>query len=487
MPFVPLVVTLPEDVDPGTAQLVFDYIGSDPAAVTNVGTLSNPVYQPAAGSLRLWTQDGTQSRDGRGINDGGDYITPGDEFDADLLTWQDAPNSLEQQATVYIEAIRPSTTTGDMSIQYSVDAEGDGIFAPAVAVHLTAVQDTVPDYSGSGLAGVAQGADGGNPMSNAYSGAVRLSDGIVNYATTDFSVPGTGFARSVGRVWTDQPGLVVNPSFGNGEIMTQLPYLIQATGSIIAVVDGQPYYFDQVSPNTYKERFFGLEQLTFLGNNQYQFVDTTGTRIVFNGFAVQNPANLTQGMYQRGAMKSVTDADGNTITVTQYDTLGNTVLVSEGSDLFTYAYTAAGNYAELLTSLSVSRNRQIIANIQYAYCGMNDPYGDAGDLKQVRVWTCASSTSSLQEVDGSYYRYYDCGYDDLDDAVTGPAYARLVAGVSARRHSARPASLRLALDSVRSLRPTRSSSNTTSRTARLGRLSLARGPRRWEIRRPSRT
>ena len=91
MPFVPLVVTLPEDVDPGTAQLVFDYIGSDPAAVTNVGTSSNPVYQPAAGSLRLWTQDGTQSRDGRGINDGGDYITPGDEFDADLLTWQDAP------------------------------------------------------------------------------------------------------------------------------------------------------------------------------------------------------------------------------------------------------------------------------------------------------------------------------------------------------------------------------------------------------------
>ena len=76
-------------------------------------------------------------------------------------------------------------------------------------------------------------------------------------------------------------------------------------------------------PNVYQERFFGLEQLTFnAGNDQYQFVDTTGTRIVFNGFAVQNPANLTQGMYQRGAMKSVTDADGNAITVTQYDTLG---------------------------------------------------------------------------------------------------------------------------------------------------------------------
>ena len=110
-------------------------------------------------------------------------------------------------------------------------------------------------------------------MSNAYSGAVRLSDGIVNYATTDFSVPGSGFTSSVSRVWTDQPGLVVNPSFGNGQIMCQLPYLIQATGSIIAVVDGQPYYFDQVSPGVYKERFFGLEQLTFnVATGLYQFV-----------------------------------------------------------------------------------------------------------------------------------------------------------------------------------------------------------------------
>ena len=51
--------------------------------------------------------------------------------------------------------------------------------------------------------------------------------------------------------------------------------------------------------------------------------------------------------------------------------------MTEGSDLFTYAYTSVGNSAELLTSVSVSRNRQIIANIQYTYCGMNDPFGDA--------------------------------------------------------------------------------------------------------------
>ena len=277
-------------------------------------------------------------------------------------------------------------------------------------------------------------------MSKAYSGAVRLSDGIVNFPTTDFSVPGTGFARTVSRIWTDQPGLVVNPSFGNGEIMTQLPYLIQATGSIIAVIDGQPYYFDQISTNTYQERFVGLEQLTYdSANDQYQFVDTTGTRIVFNGFAIQDDNDPAKGMYERGAMKSVTDANGNTITVTQYDTLGNTTQVTEGNDVFTYTYDSVDDYAERLRSVSLARNGQIIVEAQYTYYSADDPddeNGSDGDLEQVRVSTSAGYSSPLQEVDGSYYRYYtqytESGLGnpgDLYDAVTGLAYARLVASV----------------------------------------------------------
>ena len=76
----------------------------------------------------------------------------------------------------------------------------------AWSARYTVVQDTVHDYGASGLADVATGADGGNPMSSAFSGAVRLSDGIVNYPTTDFSVPGPGFARAVARFFTDQSG-----------------------------------------------------------------------------------------------------------------------------------------------------------------------------------------------------------------------------------------------------------------------------------------
>ena len=427
VPFVPLVVTLPAGVDPNTSQLEFFYSGSDPVSVESVSNSSGPDYQPALGSLRLWTLDGTQPHSNQGIGSGGDYITPNVPFAANLLF-----ASGQQQATIYIEAVRGSVTAGDLPIKFSVNDNGSGFGSPVTLVNVTAVQDTVPDYSNSGLAGVAQGADGGNPMSNAYSGAVRLSDGIVNYATTDFSVPGAGAARTVSRVWTDQPGLVVNPSFGNGEIMCQLPYLIQATGTIIAVVDGQPYYFDQVQPNVYQERFFGLEQLTLnAAANQYTFTDTTGTQIVFNAFTVQDPGNPAAGMYERGAMLSATDVYGNVIKVTSYDMLGNTTQVSEGCDVFTYAYGSVGGNAERLTSVTLARNGHVIAQAQYTYYAANDPSdnGNGGDLEQVRVFTSASSTSPLQEVDGSYYHYYVTGPDDLEDAVTGPAYARLVAAV----------------------------------------------------------
>jgi YD repeat-containing protein len=434
--FVPMIVTLPQGVNTSEANLTFAYSGSDPSNIQDSGSSPDESYLPAPGTLRLWTVDAGEARNPAAVtaSSPGDYIAPNIPFPAGKLEWTNIPGTTDQEATVYIEAVRASQTTGDQTITATVSMDGTATNLPIGAVKLTAVQDTVPDYTTSGLAGVAQGADGGNPMANAFSGAVRLSDGIVNYATTDFSVPGVGFPRTVSRLWTDQPGLVVNPSFGNGEIMTQLPYLIQATGSIIAVVDGQPFYFDQVSANVYKERFFGLEQLTFnSASGQYTFVDTTGTQIVFNGFAIQNDNDPAQGMYERGAMKSVTDADGNTMTVTKYDYLGNVAQVTAGSDVFTYAYTLVTNTTEELNSVTQARSGHVVAKAQYTYYGANDPNGKAGDLKQVRVWTSSSGTAPLQEIAGSYYRYAVANLssptDNLQDAVTGPAYARLVAAV----------------------------------------------------------
>ena len=435
--FVPLIVTLPQDTDMSKATLQFAYDGSDPSNIEVDDSGPDKSYLPAPGTLRLWTENGDQPRNDHGIADAspGDYITPNTPFPAFDLKWSDVPDTMDQEAVIYVEAVRPSLATGDQTITLGVDVDGTGALISGGLARLTAVQDTVPDYSGSGLARVAQGADGGNPMANAFSGSVRLSDGIVNYATTDFSVPGTGFAATVSRIWTDQPGLVVNPSFGNGEIMTQLPYLIQATGSIIAVIDGQPYYFDQVSTGVYQERFFGLEKLTYDSTNkQYQFVDTTGRRIVFNDFTIQDDTDPTKGMYERGAMESVTDANGNTITVTGHDELGNTTQVTEGDDVFTYAYASVGDYAERLTSVSLARNGQTIAQAEYTYCAVDDPSGAGADLKQVRVWTSASNRAPLQEVDGSYYRYLSNAFSNFGVtlALSGRRLVRGCNGASLR-------------------------------------------------------
>jgi autotransporter-associated beta strand protein len=431
VPFQAMVVALPEGVDPATAELELDYSGSDPSQVHQVGSTADSDYVPAAGSLRLWANDGTVERSDESISSGGAYITPNTPFGASWLDWQpDADGGM--QATIYIEAVRPSRVTNDLAIDFQYTVGGDTTDAGKTLV--TAIQDTVPDYSGGALVGVAQGADGGNPMSSAFSGSVRLSDGIVNYATTDFSLPGVGFAITVGRVWTDQPGLVVNPSFGNGEIMTQLPYLIQTAGTMIAVIDAQPYYFDQLSSGVFTERFFGQEQLIYnRGSDKYTFTDTTGTQFVFNGFTIQDPNNPSLGKYQRGAIKSITDAYGNTITVGGYDRLGNITEVTAGSDDFTYSYASAGNNFERLTSVSVADLFHVVALAKYSYYAANDASGNGGegDLKQVRVWTSASLSAPLQEVSGSYYRYYvSSAGDDLKAAVTGAAYPRFVAAAN---------------------------------------------------------
>jgi autotransporter-associated beta strand protein/YD repeat-containing protein len=433
--FVPLVVKLPQNTDLAKAMLQFDYDGSDPSNIQVDGDGPDKSYLPAPGTLRLWTEDGNDARDPADITaaNPGDYITPNTAFPASLLQWRTIPNSTDEEAVVFVEAIRASTyPIGQSGLGLTVDVNGTGNFIGGGSASFTMVQDTVPDHSVSHYAGVAQGADGGRPMSQAFSGAVRLSDGILNYGTTDFSVPGTGFPRTVSRVWTDQPGLVVNPSFGNGQIMTQLPYLIQATGSIIAVIDGQPYYFDRMSSNAYKERFFGLEDLTYdSSNDQYQFADTTGTKIVFNGFKYQDYSDPSVGMYKRGAMLSVTDSNNNAVTATAWDDLGNTTQVAEGSDVFTYVYTPNGYHAERLSEVSLQRQGQTIAKADYTYYTTNDRNGAQDDLKQVKVSTSGNCGSLVQEIGGSYYRYY---YDyhallpsDLTYAATGPAYARLMA------------------------------------------------------------
>ena len=359
-------------------------------------------------------------------------------FNASLLDWQTAPNGTDKQATIYVEAIRASTALANQTIALSVDPNGNDFFTPVDSVCLTVVQDIAPDYYVAGtILGVAQGADGGDPMANAYSGPVRLSDGTVHLANTDLSVSGYGVAWGITRVWTNEfiPG--INPSFGNGTSIVQLPQLIQATGSIIAVIGSQEFFFDEVSPNTYKERFFGLETLSYdASNHQYVLADTTGTRIAFNDFTIQDPDDPILGMYKRGGFKGLTDADGNQVTVpaSGYDVLGNITEMDHGGNVFTLQYTPTGTSSERLEKVTITHSGTTIADATYAYYGANDPQnnGNDGDLKSVNVRQDAGNGGGLTSVAGSYYRYWtaSCWYQGLEYAVVGAGFARMSAECS---------------------------------------------------------
>ena len=138
--FVPLVVTLPAGTNISSTQLMLSYSGSNPAEISSVGTAGSPAYEAADGYLRIWTVNCGDPRNGAGITDSGDYITPGVEFAASLLSWTpvsgsgaaDAtqagcccccccpPPCPAEQVTLYVEAVRPSITDGDLVITLSL-------------------------------------------------------------------------------------------------------------------------------------------------------------------------------------------------------------------------------------------------------------------------------------------------------------------------------------------------------------------------------
>jgi len=128
--FVPVTLQLPSWVDPASVQLTFTYSASDPNLVTRSGTGSddNPyTYTPAEGDLRLWTKDEVAQRNAASVGQGGDWIKPDESFPASNL----------EGTTIYVEAVRPSTTLADDAITVTIS----GAHLPMNligTVHLTA-------------------------------------------------------------------------------------------------------------------------------------------------------------------------------------------------------------------------------------------------------------------------------------------------------------------------------------------------------------
>ncbi len=145
--FVPLVLELPQFVDPAGLTVSFTYPASDPAGVTCGG--SPPVYTlPASGSLRIWLKDGSQARNKNSVADPGepgDYV-PSGTFDAPLLGYSAGTRTI----TLYVEAVHPGAIGADQRSAVEVTPQGEQapwgpLGLDAVRCRGTRVQFVVPD------------------------------------------------------------------------------------------------------------------------------------------------------------------------------------------------------------------------------------------------------------------------------------------------------------------------------------------------------
>jgi hypothetical protein len=147
--FTPVWVTWGA-MDPQNGKIKFTYDASDPMAVTRSGD-SFPL--PATGSLRIWTKDGWEQRNGSDLKQGGDYITSGVEYSLSDLGL-DPDYYYYGGMTVYVEAVKLSNGVADLPVKVEVDPTGqlgylwsDEIRFTATKIELRGKQYTEQDFS----------------------------------------------------------------------------------------------------------------------------------------------------------------------------------------------------------------------------------------------------------------------------------------------------------------------------------------------------
>lgn len=124
--FVPIMLQLPERIHPDEARLAFVYDASDPNQVTRTGAPPDCTWEAAPGRLRVWTKPGSAQRNPARVQDGGDWVPPGD-----CTAGQVGLDGSGQPVTLYLEAVRWSLAEGDQRVHVLCDPDGDGPEAPS--------------------------------------------------------------------------------------------------------------------------------------------------------------------------------------------------------------------------------------------------------------------------------------------------------------------------------------------------------------------
>lgn len=258
---------------------------------------------------------------------------------------------------------------------------------------------------------------------------VRYFDGTVRLGFTDLASGGFGMRWGVTRGWTNEANMA-NGFSGSGMLITQLPHLRQdGGGTITEVANGFNLRYFDPSGSNYNARFFVQDVLTANStNHEYQIADPAGDLIRFNDFTV-TPAN------EQGVFKSFIDPNGNTISVTAWNSDGKVqdVQRSNGSLIESelYSYIGSGTNAGLVSSVVLRRSTNggsswtTVRQVAYTYYS-GEAHGNIGDLKLAKVEDANSNV-----LDTTYYRYYTGeggGYlHGLKYVFRPDGYARLVA------------------------------------------------------------
>jgi len=381
--FVPMVVEIPAWLDVSTAVLAFDYDASDPALAVAQGGADPWAYALTDdGSLRLWTRQAWEARNGDELANGGHWLCglPDTWYAAADLGFSEQ----DREVTLYVEAVRPSRQTGDLRVEVwaapTSEASGNDRLL-LDSVRLTAVRADAADHS---------------------LGLVRTYDGAVVASETDLSSGGYG-GWDLTRTYTrGQPGLEAGGTYGNG--WSFLPYLVQGTSTIVLVAEGQTRCFDfngDLQSRVYRGRFADKGRLTYEGGT-YRLFEPDGSVWRFHDFDASLPAA------QRGAFAEYRNPAGKA-TAAVYRPDGLVGEIRRGlDDPENPAETFVFQYADLagatrLGKLSLQRRGENgdVRYAAYEYYAAGANHGTAGDLKAVTVRTADGGW-----LDKNYYRYY---------------------------------------------------------------------------------